>query len=380
MNEENKQANNQEASITSGNSDSAQANEPPKFEPKIFISHPHDFRQIADALRTAIRNWSNNEIPIYQSSEAYTEGGPVVGGPLREEIKKELDASAVVIVVYVTLEQAGSCMFEAGIAYGGTMQKRLVFFQCGDPIPWAFRADLFINITESKDIEKFTWDFHHSDKFFPGLNKPLYPKTLSNDITTRASHLHSKLLATRPPILHTPRNIERWISITASLPDSFARDIKKIAEDELSQKADTPFLEKTKAKARELIKNQCLITNYTTTAPPHFGMNDFTGEDQILHNIYNRWKHLMHLKKKSEYVDIDWWSEICEQMTFAIANWPAPEVEIPLKSALEDETWYLPVLTEVVDLPRQQRWDFTIRFIRIPQSGRCIHVDSIEKG
>ena len=201
------------------------------IRPKLFISHPHDYKQIADVLRKTISSWSAGTVQVFQSSEAYAEG-PVVGGPLREEIKHELDTSAVVLVVYITMEQAGSCMFEAGIAYGANIPKRVIVFQCGELIPWAFRADLFVTV-DSSDIKRFTNDFHLSENFFPGLGDALFPNISSEELSKRSTDLYQKLCDTRPPVLHTPRKIDRWISFTASLPENYVKEIRSTADEEL---------------------------------------------------------------------------------------------------------------------------------------------------
>ncbi len=344
---------------------------------RLFISHPHEYRQIADALRKAILSWSGGEVHIYQSSEAYAEG-PIVGGPLREEIKRELDASDVVLVVYVTIDQAGSCMFEAGIAYGASTKKRLVVFQCGDKIPWAFRADLFVTIS-SDDIEKFTRDFHLSDQFFPNRKKPLFPRIPHEVIRDRSTQLYNELCATRPPSLHAPQKIDRWVSITASLTEDLAREISDAANKELSENNNPLILQNTKVEARKSIEKHGIITKYTITAPQHFGMNDFRDEDTKLYNIYMRWRQMMRAKKANEYLNYDWWNEICDQMTLAIANWRAQEVEIPLKSAHEEKTWYLPILTSAIYFPLQKKWDFTFHFVRIPEDSQFIKVGRINK-
>jgi hypothetical protein len=99
---------NDELNTTHGDSDSApEGVDTSSGTLRIFISHPHKFRQIADVLRKTILSWSGGEVHVYQSSEAYAaDEGPVVRGPLREGIKQELDASDVVLVVYVTIDEA----------------------------------------------------------------------------------------------------------------------------------------------------------------------------------------------------------------------------------------------------------------------------------
>lgn len=365
---------------------------------RIFISHPEKFRQIADVLRKAIQSWSGGEIQVFQSSEAYSAEGPVVGGPLREEIKQELDASDVILVIYVTADEAGSCMFEAGIAYGSTKKKRVIVFQCGDEMPWAFKADRFVTIS-NHDIDRFTRDFHLSSQFFPNRKKKLFPHIPPDILKDRSVQLYEDLRATRPPSLYAPQEIDRWISITVSLADDLTKKINETAKEELA--ADNQpttlkktkvnetakeelatdnqptILKKTKVEARKLIKEHSIITDSTHTAPQHFGMNDFRGKNTKLYDIYMRWRQMMRVKGEDRYLNYDWWSEVCDQMTLAVSNWRAQQVEIPLKSAHEEKTWYFPVLTSAIELPLQKKWDFIFHFVRIPEDGQFIKIQTL---
>jgi hypothetical protein len=87
-----------------------------------------------------------------------------------------------------------------------------------------------------------------------------------------------------------------------------------------------------------------------------------------------RWRQLMRARGNDEYLDYEWWNEICDQMTLALSNWRAEEVEIPLKSVYDEHTWYLPVLTTAIHFPLQKKWDFTFHFVRIPADDQLIKV------
>jgi hypothetical protein len=72
---------------------------------------------------------------------------------------------------------------------------------------------------------------------------------------------------------------------------------------------------------------------------------------------------------KKEYIAVNWWNEVCRQMTLAIAAYSAREIRTPLKSVSEDTTWYLPVVMSKTLVQSEKKVDFKIALIRINHYG-----------
>ena len=109
--------------------------------------------------------------------------------------------------------------------------------------------------------------------------------------------------------------------------------------------------------------------------PNHFDMSEFPKGSRTFFSLYNRWKNKMIRSGKSHYIKIDWWGEICDQMTRAIGTYSATEVMRPLKSAADEHTWYLPVMTSMTTAPAEKRYEFSISLIRIPQDSDFLKIN-----
>ena len=170
--------------------------------------------------------------------------------------------------------------------------------------------------------------------------------------------------------------IPRWIEFKVSLDESQAQEIYEIANPkyEYDEEVLTPLEEAIKLGRRK-ISERCVIEEYPPHLPAHFDMSWIPKETKFS-TLYDRWRNCMNRDKKDQYLRIDWWSEICNQMTLAIVNYRAHEIKVPLKSAHEESTWYLPVVTDQTVMPTEKKIVFSISLIRIPKDGELIKIDA----
>lgn len=347
---------------------------------EVFISHPHRYKELADVLRKTIIEWSNGRIMPHQTSEAGAT--PLaVGDPIRPHLEECLRRSSVVLLLYVSAELANYCMYEAGVAAaqgeGPLSNKRLVVFQCGSEIPSVFKDELLVRLTK-EGIKKFTVDFHRTPKFFRTLGHAFAPHLTSEFIERRGQKLFLELSDAfnriEPEKTLPSVTLPRWISFTVSLAEVHANEIEQIANAiEEPIEGNPTGLEKALIRAKELIGQHCVIENHPSHLTNHFDMSEVLKGTKFI-TLYIRWKNRLIRDRKTEYLNIDWWSEICNQMTLAMAAYSAREINTPLKSVAEEPTWYLPVVTHKTTIPAQKKVEFGISLIRIPQHSDFVKV------
>lgn len=355
---------------------------------ELFISHPHTYRRYANVLAKKMESWSNKSVRVHQTSEAGR--NPIsVGDAIRPRLEKFLRRSCVVLVVYIDARSATYCMWEAGVAIARGDQPltatRLVVFQLGNETPSVFKDDLLVKL-DLESVENFAFDFHRNPDFFPSLGKPIAPDLSTDELRTRARLLfdelksvHEELTPKPPPKPPEPITYSRWIEFKVSIGESYASELYKLAnpEDSYDEKGPTP-LQQAITEGKSLIEEHCLIEEYPLHLLAHFNMAEIVKGTRFI-IFHNRWKDFLREPNNSsirQYLDLDWWSELCEQITLALVAYPAREIQIPIKSLREELTWYIPVVTHKTISPVEKKVILTIALIRIPSDGQLISVDT----
>jgi len=343
---------------------------------EVFISHPHRYKELADVLRNTLIEWSNQTINPHQTSDA--SASPIaVGDAIRPQLEESLRRSSVVLLLYVDADSASYCMYEAGVAVargeGPLSNTRLIVFQCESEIPAVFKEDLLVTLT-NESIRKFTFDFHKNRVFFPLLGRAFAPQLADDFIERRSQKLYNDLTTAwqevQPEKSLPSVTLPRWISFVVSLDESFANEIEQMANAiEEPTESEPTGLEKAMERAEGLIKQHAVLDRYPSNLLNHFDMSEVPKGRTKLWTLQNRWRNRLIRDGKSQYLCIDWWSEICNQMTLAIAAYSAREIRTPLKSVSEDATWYLPVVTHKTLIPGEKKLEFTICLIRVPANG-----------
>ena len=375
--------------ITTDSNDS-ENNQVKQDHAELFISHPHTYKEYADVLARRIEGWSNRLVRVHQTSNAGR--NPIsVGDAIRPRLEKFLRRSCVVLVIYVDAKSAAYCMWEAGVAIARGDQPftatKLVVFQLGNETPSVFKDDLLVRL-DLESIENFAFDFHRSPDFFSSLGKPIAQELSTDELRTRAKQLfdelmsvHEELTPKPPPKPPEPVKYSRWIEFKVSIDESYANKLYKLAnpEDSYDEKGPTP-LQQAITEGKSLIEEHCLIEKYPLHLLAHFNMAEVVRGTKFV-IFHNRWKDFLREPKNSsirQYLKLDWWNELCEQITLALAAYPANEIQIPVKSVREENTWYIPAVTHKTILPVEKKVILTIALIRIPSNGRLISVDTSE--
>lgn len=159
------------------------------MNPKIFISHRHVDRPIADILRQSLMDWSTGHCEIFQSSDQGTIQNIDKG--IQDKLVKVLILSEteLLILVYTHPDEDWSwCMWECGIAVDLTAtgpETRIVVLQCADKAPTVFGDRDTVQL-DLESIRRFTVDFHKSAGFFP--KHPAFAHDIPADILEMRAH------------------------------------------------------------------------------------------------------------------------------------------------------------------------------------------------
>jgi hypothetical protein len=141
---------------------------------RVFISHRHVDKRIADAIRVNLTCWGVAEADIYQSSHAG--GGPPIGDEIKKDVKENLGRADLFILVYTGKRQDWP-LFELGIASARGL--RIVVFQFSAAAPPMQQGERNVRITE-EDVLTFTNNFHKHERFF--LDKPPFAPGLPPEV------------------------------------------------------------------------------------------------------------------------------------------------------------------------------------------------------
>jgi hypothetical protein len=336
---------------------------------QIYIAHPHRYSDIANEFGRTIVDWSSGAITVYQTSEIGATYAPAIGEVIPPELYQQLKKSNLVLLIYVDAESANYSMWEAGVALSrekeGTANTRLVIFLCKNEIPSVFQDDLLVLMTE-ESIRKFTIDFHRSPDFFPSLGRPFFPNARDDLIDHRSSQLYRGLTATIPKDPIPPERYPRWISFTVSLAEKYVNEIEQIANRVEEELDDEEYgLDEALRRAEELIQEHCTVDDISPHLPIIFDMFESPKGETKFHTLYNRWRNRLIRDGTTQYLDQNWWSEICQQIILAIANFSPREINTLFKSVSEKGTWYLPVLMDTTRRPAEERMDFRIALIKV---------------
>jgi hypothetical protein len=353
---------------------------------ELFISHPHAYKEFADILSTTIEGWSNASVKVHQTSDA-GRNPLAVGEAIRPQLEQYLRSSSVVLVVYVNDKLAPYCMWEAGVAFARgdkpLGETRVVVFQLGNESPSVFKEDLLVKLT-LESIENFTYDFHRNKEFFHTLGEAIAPVLADSMLKQRAKNLFDDLMKVHkrfepppvPPPPPKPETHSRWITFKIALDNSHAQEIYKIANPEDKYEEEGPTaLEKAIELGKKKITEECVIEEYPSNLLAHFDMSEVPKGTKFV-TFYYRWRTFVRGAKMEEYLDLDWWNELCTQITLAIAAYGAREIQMPFKSVREESTWYLPVVTHKTTIPENNKIVLSISLIRIPKDGSVIKIDA----
>ena len=388
--------------------------QPTTNNPLIFISHDSRDDVIAEAFADLLTDVSGGILKSFRSSDRKGTMGIDFGIEWYQAIMEKLDdATDVVALLTPRSLNRPWILYESGVAKGklNTIVLGLAigipldqvaigpfaqFQNCGDDEdsltklvlqlirrhPQAEPRDSAIRFHVKAFLEAINTAQKNEDSSVPApKDKPddssiakLFEeiKILVRDIPYQVSgQLNGLPKAGKEPIYY-----DRWITFTVSLGDTQAREIYEIANPEYKYDEEGPTaLEKAMELGKKRITEDCVIEEYPLHLLAHFNMAEVLKGTKFV-TFYHRWKNYMIESRKDQYLRIDWWSEICNQITLAVAAYPCHEIEVPFKSVREESTWYLPVVTAKTIMPEEKKLVFSISLIRIPKDSKLIKIDA----
>ncbi|MGH3911893.1 MAG: TIR domain-containing protein, partial [Pseudonocardiaceae bacterium] len=175
-------------------------------KPVLFISHRHDDRAIADVLRRFIEARTGGRVVVFQSSSSSAKG-PQQGENLRNELKRNLWDSSVIILVYTSNDQDWSfCMWECGLAQAsGPTNTKAVVFQCTDQFPTPFADQVRVTVRNEQEIERFVNALLTQPAYFPTLGRAVTDFTAGTEPELEAAH---ELYSALQEVLPSPDEID----------------------------------------------------------------------------------------------------------------------------------------------------------------------------
>ena len=137
---------------------------------KVFISHNHVDRKIANVVNLHLQKWGVKKANIFLSSAP--KQGTTPGDELEEQLIRELSQVNLFILIYTFADLDWNyCTLEYGIVTGSeTVNTRVIAFQCTTERPKWFRSQVRVPITRD-GIRNFTEKFHREPGFIPNLEE-----------------------------------------------------------------------------------------------------------------------------------------------------------------------------------------------------------------
>jgi hypothetical protein len=304
---------------------------------KIFISHRHDDKKIADVFRKHLTFWGIRKKEIFQSSAA---GYGADAGPfLTKQLANAVQQSKLVVLVHTFKEADWSyCMWEVGLAEGDASTKVVVIRCCPtEDVPEVFKGRVHVKL-ERDDIRAFVKQFHKEKNFFPG--QPAYKPDLEPEaLEDRAKKLYEELIKVVPPGKTEERY--RWDFITLELS---AKGAKEIAKGNSKQLLST-------------IKSRSKVTYSFGEALKHFGY-DKLEDDMSFDDLITRWKENRRRESGA------WIKQLSAEIKRAAENKPAKGNWKKLRSVFYPDWYFYPILNRARVHP-DGRMHLDVYFYRI---------------
>ena len=312
---------------------------------RVFVSHRHEDSPIAEGLKSLLEPWGAGRLQLFLSEEI------TPGDDWLEWIHSHLETADLLLFLY-TVEDArwDWCLYETGLFEGKGDGKLVVLHPPEIQRPRPLTHLQMIEIT-SQNVERFITDLYGTTFYYEKKSPSLNPVLAEN--TARLAGEMFNLFNRRTHFIERIR----WLHIDLVLTlTSDERNQIRQASDEISafEEYGTSLLNRTKI---------AITTNEAVYA--HFGIATWAS-DLTLQSLYNKWCNCRSVKN---FINIDWPREIYLQILRAIRNVYALEVQTPLKSGADSETWYLPVINRAHSSAGDTVWKCRLELYRMPQQG-----------
>ena len=175
---------------------------------RMFTSHKHRDRAIADVVSTFFEKASAGQIEVYQSSNPAFEG-PKIGESISKGLLDVLARTDLVVLVYTGEgDDWAWCMWECGVATdpSDTTKTRVIVLQCGDSAPSPYEDVLRVNAADLDSIRSLVDAVFCTTEMFRRHEAPLFDSV--KHIEDLATTLHKDLGAAIPKPME-PSEVER---------------------------------------------------------------------------------------------------------------------------------------------------------------------------
>jgi hypothetical protein len=171
-------------------------------KPRLFISHKHGDKAIANVLAEFIREKTAFQLNMHLSSDPKYEG-PRIGRNLNEQLRAALWRTDALILLYTTEDQDWS--YECGVATDPAHPTSSIYvLQAGEDGPKVFMDTVRMNARKLDDLQRFVRDLLRGTDFFPHRQRAVQPN-IPEDVCDRyAEELHQKLDRVLPSLESKP--------------------------------------------------------------------------------------------------------------------------------------------------------------------------------
>lgn len=320
----------------------------------LFISHRHEDRVIADAVRRFIDASTGGRVRVYQSS-APDADGPRQGENVTEELRRALWHASVVVLIYTTREQDWSyCMWECGVAQlPEPSDTKTIVFQCAEQFPAVFADQLRVDVKSELDIEKFVTDLFTDPDYFPKLGEAVTRFSSGTEpVKEAARDLHSRL----QELVDLSDSVEEWPpypQLTMELCDEMTERIR-LAQGSAEERLNL---------AREVVVEGAIVIGGDSQVGRIFGEPGFprspTLPGMALGHLISSWQN------DTSTPSSRWVDALCAQV-MATVRGKFPTLRWELMRGVDelDVTWYGPIVRYYKKIPRRGCTEFDVVFCK----------------
>lgn len=324
-------------------------------KPVLFISHRHDDKAIADALRKFVQTWTSGRIEVVQTSSADAEG-PKQGKNLNQELRRSLWHAGVVVLIYTNHEQDWSyCMWECGVAQlPEPSNTRTVVLQCLDQFPDVFADQLHVGLRNEQEIEKFVNELFTDATYFPKLGRPVTDFSAGTQLVKDAAHdLYTELQKVLPTRESADDEWPGYPQLTIELTD-----------DQLARIHDAQGSNDEKlATARQVIVEEAVVIGGDSQIGSVFGVNGFPRKPPAsgvpVRKLVESWR------SSSPTPSSGWIDDMCRQIRATVNNdLPAVRWQLMRGADGENTTWYGPIVRYFKRIPARRCTEIDVVFCK----------------
>jgi hypothetical protein len=320
-------------------------------KPVAFISHRHNDKPIADALKKHLLEWGVAEGDISQSSDPTR---TTTAQHLARQLRLKLESTNLLLIIYTYSEEDWSWpMLEYGVAQGkSTVDTTVVVLQCTADEPTLFKGHKLVNLQLGPDeVRGFVEDFHKREGFIPNEPEDAFSPNMPDQvISERARRLYDDLRAVLPG---AREDKHLWDFIRLRIEPSFVGEIRNLQDN--PAKAIAALKENL-----ELRKPKYVGLGYNiNTAVRQFGFATYE-EGMRLADLIEKW---LSLDKTGQ---TGWIDDLYEAIYKAVTNNQPPAVAHPFKSVREGADWWFFAPVTRIRVNRDNSREFDVYLVRCP--------------